>query len=1548
MADKIGTAFVELTLDGSKFTADLKKAGNQTEEVTKKTEKLGTSLDNLKVKYFAVSAGITAALASAKKFVDMYMEQERYANKLAKAMANVGQYTEQNFKSLVQYAEHMQRITIYGDEAILSMMQLLQTFGMTQAEMKRATNAAIDLASAMDMDLNASALLVGKAFAGQTATLARYGIILQDSKDKAGKFNEVLTLLEKRFGGSAQAELNSYYGRLQNLKNILGDLGELVGQGIIISFESLLWSVDKLESAIVNLISIALKPLEDMLGIISALPYNIGEAFKSAYNSLHIFRAELDTYANMTSEEAAKQMKVIIDLQNGVSAGQYKNRDAYRATTEAIKEQTDAMDEHVKMYEAEIKANEEIYKKQLKMDEERSKSIENYINALQEAGTVDIDDRIKNLDVYNNEELEMLNELTQEQIDSAKHAAQENEKYLKETEENSRDTFNNMASFYRDALMQMGNDTGSFLDMVKSKLKNLAASVASQALTSITMSVFRGIGGLASGAGGGGGGIMSVLGGLGGGGSIGGGGGMSIMDMLSGGKTAYGAYGGSGGGIYGMNIMGYPIYGQSTALPASVGGGPLPAGAAGVNWLGGGLGAAGAIYGGYGMYQSYKAGSPGGGALAGAGAGLGVSTAMASGMLGSAAAGAAAGSWFPVIGTIIGAIVGAAVGAMGMNSAKAEQERMRRAASYNRQLGEAANADISKMSLSQYAKGADQLTGSKNVYAAIKYGGMSGNGVNDLFKISDIVEGYVDNVETFGESSANAIGSFTEMTVEMDRFAGISRSWSGAARQTADAWLQVYNNVKQLQIKAVVEAMDKGVGVFTSNLKKLELLGMDTKELMKIQYEKTLGFLTTDTFPALRGELTKARDKFKEAAIEMEKMAASESDAAIKTAILRSELALTEQQLETLRSGDVNTAMINLYTALGLVDKELVLVKASTNEAETHFESLETVAKSMKDTLDSLAQQFQGLDVSDEMRNAYSEVYKLAAGIELIAKAGQKIEALPEIYQDMADAIEAGDVLAFSDALLEAANSATYLGAALQQANMEKLAGIFLDLGTAGAIIYGVIQVTMVAVRGLQVLTKVIYETPAGKSWIDDLIEKLEEGGLMAKWMADQIRLAIKPAEDVTGTLRDVLGSGNMSVGEAGGVYQGYVDRAKYAGLSDTDKNIAMINAEADAAVSTLADQIKNAFEAASADGKITTEEWKNIHAIAVEVSDAVNIIRDGVEAATLEIEQEAARQKDAAKKAILEPIEDIIGTAGMSDYEKQVYQIQQQTNDWIVSLKNSGASLDELRMAEEAQAVLLGQLEKQYEKANTAFQKQFLAIIDKQSLGAVGSALYDLKSTYDDYIAAAKEAGYATENITQAYKIQAEAIINDFWQPVVDNIKNTMDSLTFSQFNRAVGVTRASRATEQYNVLKAEMLGAGEEDFKTAYDKYSAFTQTYLSEMQNTYASSGAYLEAFEDVMNTLDAARTKADKEWQNMLSGYEKLAISKQETQILDFAAYKKRFDRYADNTEALLQTIAANTGRSSNGRSNNNSRNEDIVFVSAGPRTVNGSLDYSNSV
>lgn len=155
--------------------------------------------------------------------------QELAVTKLNAALRPLGPRAIEVSRALQEQASALQRVTRFGDETIIEGQALIASFNRNQQVIEAGTRAALDLAAATGTDLRAAFQLLGRAAAGETSTLSRYGIILDEGIPKSERFAAAVEKINEQFGGQAQAQAATYAGRLDQISNNFGDLLEQTG-----------------------------------------------------------------------------------------------------------------------------------------------------------------------------------------------------------------------------------------------------------------------------------------------------------------------------------------------------------------------------------------------------------------------------------------------------------------------------------------------------------------------------------------------------------------------------------------------------------------------------------------------------------------------------------------------------------------------------------------------------------------------------------------------------------------------------------------------------------------------------------------------------------------------------------------------------------------------------------------------------------------------------------------------------------------------------------------------------------------------------------------------------------------------------------------------------------------------------------------------------------------------------------------------------------------------------------------------------------------------
>lgn len=240
MSRRIADLLIKIGADSYEFQQKARQVEKGLGSLEKKLTSVGKSLSLKLTAPLAALGGVSLHLADV---------QTKAEAKVQQALKVTNQAVGYNFRQLADYASELQDKTIFGDETILdkSTARLLAFTNITGENFKRTQALALDLATALEMDLGSASLQLGKALsdpATKLSSLSRAGITfskeqtevikkLAETGDIAKAQAMILDELERKFGGQAEAAARTGLGAVQQLKNAWGDFLERIGAAIM-------------------------------------------------------------------------------------------------------------------------------------------------------------------------------------------------------------------------------------------------------------------------------------------------------------------------------------------------------------------------------------------------------------------------------------------------------------------------------------------------------------------------------------------------------------------------------------------------------------------------------------------------------------------------------------------------------------------------------------------------------------------------------------------------------------------------------------------------------------------------------------------------------------------------------------------------------------------------------------------------------------------------------------------------------------------------------------------------------------------------------------------------------------------------------------------------------------------------------------------------------------------------------------------------------------------------------------------------------------------
>lgn len=227
---KLGEAFVNIRANLKPLHTGLAAAKAAVKTAMRGISSVIKHAFNLIKKLTLIAVGITT--------VSVYkaMQQEKATVKLAAALKMVGQYSDATYKDLKNYAAALQKITTYGDETIIALMQLGLNLGVSADNIKEATKLTIGLAAGLDLDVKAMMKYVALAMQGEFTMLRRYIPALRNTEDELEQMKILQDAANKGFGVEMEYAAKTASGALRQIKNMLGDVAEKFGQVFLPAF----------------------------------------------------------------------------------------------------------------------------------------------------------------------------------------------------------------------------------------------------------------------------------------------------------------------------------------------------------------------------------------------------------------------------------------------------------------------------------------------------------------------------------------------------------------------------------------------------------------------------------------------------------------------------------------------------------------------------------------------------------------------------------------------------------------------------------------------------------------------------------------------------------------------------------------------------------------------------------------------------------------------------------------------------------------------------------------------------------------------------------------------------------------------------------------------------------------------------------------------------------------------------------------------------------------------------------------------------------------
>lgn len=183
----------------------------------------------------AVASAVGLAAAAAVQFAKAAIEDEQAQSALVAVLKTRKMATEANLAATDKLIAAGAELA-FTDDQVRAGLSTATQFTNKFADAQKILTTAQDLARAKNISLEEATGIVGKAYAGNTKGLKALGI----ETKKGAKGLEVLTAVNKKFGGSAAAYANTTQGKIESLQITLAETGEEIGGALLPIVDELL------------------------------------------------------------------------------------------------------------------------------------------------------------------------------------------------------------------------------------------------------------------------------------------------------------------------------------------------------------------------------------------------------------------------------------------------------------------------------------------------------------------------------------------------------------------------------------------------------------------------------------------------------------------------------------------------------------------------------------------------------------------------------------------------------------------------------------------------------------------------------------------------------------------------------------------------------------------------------------------------------------------------------------------------------------------------------------------------------------------------------------------------------------------------------------------------------------------------------------------------------------------------------------------------------------------------------------------------------------
>lgn len=192
--------------------------------------KAGYIVKNAMLPIAAAAGGVAAGLAMAAKAA---AEDEQSMAQLEGQLRRSVGATQAQIDAVSGYVDQTQLALGVTDTMVRQGLGTLVRATKDTTKAQELMTLALDISAATGKDAESVAVALAKSYGGQLSSLKKLGIPLDEATIKTKDFDKAQQQLSDTFGGAAQANANTFSGRVQRLKLRFEEMVEAVGYKVL-------------------------------------------------------------------------------------------------------------------------------------------------------------------------------------------------------------------------------------------------------------------------------------------------------------------------------------------------------------------------------------------------------------------------------------------------------------------------------------------------------------------------------------------------------------------------------------------------------------------------------------------------------------------------------------------------------------------------------------------------------------------------------------------------------------------------------------------------------------------------------------------------------------------------------------------------------------------------------------------------------------------------------------------------------------------------------------------------------------------------------------------------------------------------------------------------------------------------------------------------------------------------------------------------------------------------------------------------------------------